>query len=210
METITQEISTFIEEYSPLHYSSVLLKTGFTNSKNVVGNQIIKKEDGTIIFSEQNVKDFCKKYNLYYADTDKYTGLIPEQNIKKIEEYKPHQSVYEYYTRSSQEWSTSEEIFLQSHTLFEKTKKGFFSFKRYRINGKIAESVREFKSSYIIVAPKKDFNVAMDEATRTMEVKDPVIFEKYYDMELKSFMYQLITCWGPEQATPELQKDKFN
>ena len=50
----------------------------------------------------------------------------------------------------------------------------------------------------------------MDEATRTMEVKDPAIFEKYYDMELKSFMYQLITCWGPEQVTPELQKDKFN
>ena len=51
MQTLTQELISFMENYNSLHYSNILLKTGFENSKNVIGTQILKKDDGTIIFS---------------------------------------------------------------------------------------------------------------------------------------------------------------
>lgn len=210
METLTKELSLFIEEYSPLKYSNTLVNMGFTNSKNIVGNSIIKKDDGTIIFTEQNIKDFCKKYNLYWATSDRYIGHIPAENIKTIESYKPHETVYRYYDHHYGDWDSWDEEKFYSTEELTKTKNGFFSRKRYRSGDKVAKDRMVYKSSYVIVAPKADFNVQMDEESRTVAILDPAIFEKYFDIEKKCFMYQLITCWGPEQATPELQKDSLN
>lgn len=67
----------------------------------------------------------------------------------------------------------------------------------YFRDDKEANKVREIKSIYYIVAPKNDFNIKMDKDSRAI---DPAIFEKYYDIELNCFRFQLVTCW-------ELEKD---
>ncbi len=210
METLTKELKTFLNDYDASQHSDVLVKMGFTNSMNIVGNKIIKKDDGTIIFTEQNIIDFCKKYNLYWAESSKYIGTIPKENIEKIESYKPHTPVYQYYDNHYHDgyggWEDKKFILDKK---IEKTKSGYFSSMRYRHAEYTAKDVREINSTYVIVAPKTDFNVRFDEKTRT-EKLDPAIFEKFYDIEKNCFMYQLVTCWGYEQTTQELQKDSLN
>lgn len=199
---VTKEIKEFLNESEIIPYSKKLEDFGFLNSKNVTSNKIIKK-NGVIIFTIENIIEFCKKYNLYFAESKRFIGNIPAKNIKKIEEYTPHDPVYAY------SYDYGDYIFY-TNNLIEKTKNGFFSLKLYRYNGQVADRYSILNSSYHIIAPKNEFNVEMDEVTRTLKANDPAIFERYFDIELNKYMYQLITCWGKEEGAVEFQDENLN
>jgi hypothetical protein len=39
--------------------------------------------------TENQVKEICKKYGLLLGTVDKFTGFVPEKNLKEIEAFKP-------------------------------------------------------------------------------------------------------------------------
>lgn len=205
-QEITRELSDFINENKVLTFSESLVNAGFINSRNVISTHIINDPNGAIIFSEENIVNFCKKYNLFYDIAQNYTGTIPSKNVKKLESYQCHDKVYQY----TLDHGFYETVMFHSNHLLEKSRKGFFSSKRYWKGDLYASHVKELKSTFIIIAPIHDFKEKMDSETRTAESLDPAIFEKFFDVTKNCFMYQLVTCWGSEAGAIEFQKPHSN
>lgn len=212
-----------------------LIKLGFNNSKEVKEanleidrlntlkkenelNQSINKAANYFSFTypqykfitEESVKKICAKYNLIYGDVSNYIGIIPDKNLKHIEEFKikEQDECYELHRNDIFLWGRGR------------------SFERYvtkPINDDISEherymqsvmhySTKISKSNLEICAPIKDFNIKNMEIKNfklsKIEIPDPVVLKPVIFEDKK--YYLIITAWGDEASDELVVNQKMN
>lgn len=148
--------------------------------------------------TEESVKKICRKYNLIYGAIDRYTGTVPDKNLKQMEDFKVleddecfvHKISYigmrdyvhiEHITHSQYK-AKQERQLLDTHRI---------ALRYHDIN---------MKSPLEIAAPLKDFNMdgmeIKDFKISKIEIPDPVVLKPVIFAGQKHYL--IVTAWGIE------------
>lgn len=142
---------------------------------------------------KKSLKDVCKKWGLVWGDADMYKGLIPDKNLKQIQDFKINEE-YVFERNWSGKWIPN----------FSKSKDDFTKRQQRRIE----KCTNEYKYKYKfgdfetlkiggleIIAPKDMFKKGEVKGIKiTPKIKDdPIVI-----VEVAKKVYAIITAWGPE------------
>lgn len=159
--------------------------------------------------TEDSVKKICEKYNLVYGEIDRYIGVVPDKNLKHIEDFKISEEDDCYtYKKSS--------LYMYRND---------FSGKRYvkkEIMDKFTNNIdlkdnngyyHNFEKNLLeIVAPSKDFNMENMEIKNfklsKVEIPDPVVLKPVIFNNTKHYL--IVTAWGLESNDELVINQKFN
>lgn len=139
--------------------------------------------------TEESVLKICNKYGLVYGEVSKYTGTVPDKNLKHIEDFRIHEDdeCYRLWIR---------------HYGISRSKK--IVSKRYcddYNDGVAVPSVLPLE----IAAPKDDFDLRGMKVENfkltKIKVPDPVVLKPVMFEDKK--YYLIVTAWGDE-ASDEL------
>lgn len=153
--------------------------------------------------TEESVIKICKMYGLIYGESKRYTGTVPDKNLKHIEDFKIDQNdelylhirIYGFYFREYIN-HISYSTYLKKNKLIEEKNKTKYINKYYEYT---------MKAPLEIVAPKQDFNMDGMELDNfklsTIKIPDPVVLKPVFFNDKK--YYLIVTAWGAE-ASDEL------
>jgi hypothetical protein len=155
--------------------------------------------------TEESVKKICEKYNLIYSTVDRYTGTVPDSNIKQMLEFKIQEedecyekelSVRGFMRRVNTSLISFQEKEMLKNDL-EYSDPIFLLDDLYRTIIK--------KLPLEICAPIKDFDLQghelKDFKLSKIEIPDPVVLQPVFFKGKKHYL--IVTAWGDE-ASDEL------
>lgn len=173
--------------------------------------------------TEDSVKKICAKYNLVYGEVSKYTGTVPDKNLKHIIDFKIDEE---------DECAIDEEFYLRSFGS-QSVKKIYMSGKKLNDDKKRQEKERDddyiayYRAMMIrsmntrnvkqicpleIAAPLKDFNMTASEVKdfkiSKLEIPDPVVLKPVFFEGRKHYL--IVTAWGLEASDELVVNQKMN
>lgn len=164
--------------------------------------------------TEDSVKKICSKYNLVYGTIDKYTGTVPDKNLKHIEDFKVveddecfihqirHLSLY------SSDYLSKEYRTLEQHKLDKQTEE--YNSENNYFNHYFSE--KNIKHPLEIAAPQKDFNMngmeVKDHRISKIEIPDPIVLKPIIFSGTKHYL--IVTAWGVESSDGLVVNQKLN
>lgn len=187
--------------------------------------------------TEDSVKKICAKYNLIYSEVSRYTGTVPDKNLKHIEDFKinpnddcwAEESSYDfgwgsprvskkYFSGKVIEDKIQDELmqkeYLESLSPDEKTLHLWREMDRpiYFGGTNSHHRVTEYKSPLEIVAPVSDFNTEdmelNDFTLSKIEIPDPIVLKPVYHNDKKHYL--IVTAWGLEASDELVVNQKMN
>lgn len=175
--------------------------------------------------TEESVKKICAKYNLVYSTIDRYTGTVPDKNLKQMESFKiaNEDACYErinYGMIVHRGWAPKGTI-----VDYNEYKKANFidivnnqdPFEEFGLvmtyRRMTLEDEKVNKCSLEIAAPLKDFNIEKSELndfqlSTKIEIPDPVVLQPIYFGGKKHYL--VITAWGLEANDELVVNQKMN
>lgn len=157
------------------------------------------------VLTYESMLMICKKYNLVHANVSRYTGFVPEKNLKEIEEFKFQEGFM---------------VYLDSHRPGQE--KPFGPFKTLDEAQKFADGKNEDTqkrggwASYMVDDPGKRLTICAPkdkielrhgeriEGNRIV-VPDPIVLH-----EIEENCFLIVTAWGEEASDPEVINEKMN
>ncbi len=173
--------------------------------------------------TEKSVEKICAKYNLVYGAIDRYTGTVPDKNLKHIEDFRVLEDdecfVYEELHSSRFGGIENGEISIRKEY---KTSKSFKKEQGLKNNPdwyRQAMSMRRMgyreinmKCPLEIAAPLKDFNMTNAEVKgfkiSKIEIPDPIVLKPVIFNNQKHYL--IVTAWGLEASDELVVNQKFN
>lgn len=159
----------------------------------------------------ESTEKICEKYGLVIGSTDKYTGTVPDKNLKHIEDFKVDEvdDCYlsehfdpENHRRRQFSWF---EGYLNGEEFNLKMVRKFDGFNGpvYITGGSRDNMFQITKETLNIVAPLKDFDMEKSELKGTqivdkVEIPDPIVLKPVCYKNRKYFL--IVTAWGLEAA----------
>lgn len=206
---------------------------GFTNTKEVIEAEkelsrlkVLKNEnekkshiiDAINYFSvkypqykfitEESVLKICQKYGLIYGGIERFIGDVPEENLRRIEEFKINEEdgCYLEITRGFRFNDTYTTI---SHKLYIDGKN---SKDRNDLSRLMNTQTNYSECGLEIAAPKSDFNMegmeVKDFKLSKIEIPDPVVLKPVMFNEKKHYL--IVTAWGKEARDIDVINEKSN
>lgn len=141
--------------------------------------------------------EICEKYNLFTSLLSNYTGVVPNKNLKEIEEHK----------KAVENKSVCAGSYYNSQSLFESL-----------LNG---AAISASSPTYFIAAPKKDFKKDLTQVGRMLINVERSKFDIKFGLDLSapdpvvlcpvkisggSIVFQIVTAWGPEADDDYISK----
>jgi hypothetical protein len=149
--------------------------------------------------TEDSVKKICAKYNLVYGAISRYTGTVPDKNLKHIEDFRVLEE---------------DECFLHGYRLGlfrERDSLSIVSHEEYKkYTSRDSDELMRLHALYYgeinmkapleIAAPIKDFNMEGHEVKgfkiSKIEIPDPVVLKPIIFKGQKHYL--IVTAWGIE------------
>lgn len=152
------------------------------------------------------VNSICAKYNLVLGPSNKYTGDIPEKNLRQIEEFFKEESELNTYYWERHPGGYNMHRIDKAH--YEARKAADRTSGPRSAFGPLQSVVGKGNQSLKIVAPLKDMNSeGMKLVNNQLVPKDPVVLcPASYN---GSIYYCIVTAWG-EEAADELVVNQVN
>jgi hypothetical protein len=159
----------------------------------------------------ESIKRICAEYNLIYSGVAHFKGVVPDDNLKRIEEANID-PIDEIFTVT--EGRTKREItfkqFREYHKELAKLNMPLIFGHSYNYRGK---DIVLNKENLIIVAPERDFDMRGMEVRDFERVekpapKDPVVCHPVQFKGRKAFL--IITAWGKEASDPDVVNERMN
>lgn len=222
---------------------SRLNKLGFTKSEEVVSKTpIIKKAElskytinlieyykrnypNNKFITEEQVKEICEKYSLVCGNVSRYTGFVPDTNLREIESFSlnkndlPKYAVVEYINNSEKIYQINKkhltkkgrEYILNDFFYLDSMEKVSFFFTTEAIKELNIKPFNSYvqivdnKNSLKICAPFKNMNIQgagkissyqINEKYKDNPVPDPVVLQPVIGG------YLILTAWGDEANDP--------
>ncbi len=170
--------------------------------------------------TEDSVKKICAKYNLIYGEINKYTGTVPDKNLKHIEDFKisldDELCVEEEYCngfhgsrilmnrqyKNGRDWTRDMKLKNQSG----------YHMRRMEMGLTMNSSYVSKKCPLEIAAPIKDFDIKESEIKNfklsKIEIPDPVVLKPVIYNNQK--YYLIVTAWGLEASDELVVNQKMN
>jgi hypothetical protein len=162
--------------------------------------------------TEESVLKICQKYNLVYGEISRYTGDVPEKNLKHIEQFN---------VDVKDECFIYERKFISFGQRERTMEKRYITDKKYNeINKRREESMHfdmyshgiNMKCPLEIAAPVKDFNMEGMEVKNyklsKIEIPDPVVLKPVIFRGQKHYL--IVTAWGEEANDEIVVNQNFN
>lgn len=155
--------------------------------------------------TEDSVKRICNKYNLIYGPVSRYTGNVPDYNLKQIENFKIKDedccTIKKNRHFGIRHFATEQVELLPNKA------------KQYDDNYYNMCLITTYNDAPLeIAAPKSDFNTEGMELKgfklSKIEVPDPVVLHPVYFRGNKHYL--IVTAWGDEATDPEVMNEKLN
>lgn len=146
----------------------------------------------------------CKKYGLIHAPCNRYTGVVPEKNIREMESFKINDDDI-CWQETTYAYHRSEITFISKYEGEQKVKEG----------KKMCPSMRDSwvqPGTRSMAAPRKDFDLSgmkIDtDGITAINIPDPVVFEP---VVFEGNKYYLIsTAWGDEASDEDVVNHIMN
>jgi hypothetical protein len=216
-----------------------LKSLGFTASKEVedtkeaIALREMSKETARLIeyykmnyplnkfITEDQVQKICEKYNLVYGAITRYTGFIPDKNLKEIESWKGLKDVDNIFAVVRDRSGNNDIDYLMENDFINKEaierfkKVNDYDFAIYSDRSKshllknvvvgtyepFAKIFKYDKENFIIAAPLKDMKI-----DNTEEVKNYKIVKKHIPDPVVMCRckggFLILTAWGDEASDP--------
>lgn len=167
--------------------------------------------------TEESVSNICSKYNLVYGTIDRYTGTVPNKNLKHIEDFKIDEND-ECFIKQKRitDHGFRDFVFFDSFITFKKAKE-IEQINDDKSNDLISSHPNRFKEeitkcSLEIAAPLSDFNtngmyVEQNKLSK-IEIPDPIVLKPVIFNSQK--YYLIVTAWGDEASDELVVNEKFN
>jgi len=190
------------------------LKKDNEAKKNLIEaiNYFTMKYPAYKFITEDSVRKICKKYNLIYGEISRYTGTVPDKNLKQLEDFKVLEEdecyvleerergyLYAKERTMRKKYRTFEEYKASKEPKEEQTDAYFLHFFLHlRIMEVSNFHVRtiDMKCPLEIAAPQGDFNMTGMEVKNHKIQNDPVVLKPVIFNNMK--YYLIITAWGYE------------
>jgi hypothetical protein len=149
--------------------------------------------------TKDSVEKICEKYKLFYGDIKIYTGDVPDENLKHIEDFKIDKND-ECYVEKMRIGRTRTNIDSDYH-----------NFKTYN---EIKDYVDVKICPLEIVAPLKDFETDKTETIirkygiSHIEIPDPIVLKPVF-FDHKKY-YLIVTAWGLEAGDELVVNERHN
>ncbi len=166
--------------------------------------------------TEESVKKICAKYNLIYGEIGRYTGTVPDKNLKHIEDFKVLEDDECYIEQESRYSSFDAErsvVSLKYKTLKEynrDTTDGDYNHRKIIFSSHY--QMIDMKCPLEIAAPLKDFNMNGMEVKgfklSKIEIPDPVVLKPVIFNGQKHYL--IVTAWGIEAGDELVVNPKHN
>lgn len=187
--------------------------------------------------TEEQVKAICHKYNLVCGDVSRFTGFVPEKNLKDIENFKLKKAernmlvsleglvfedaeikkttefgYYHIYKIGSKDYAfqSNDGIRFYGHD-----KKNIFGYKNLPDNISKMASDPTFATNIVIgnalqiCAPVKDMDITGLELTEGYKLQKKHIPDPVVLQPVKGG-YLILTAWGPEASDPMVVNENNN
>lgn len=147
--------------------------------------------------TEDSVKKICQEYGLVYGKICRYSGTVPDKNLKQMEQFaiKEDDEVYEYIETTWSAFGGSSMVRQQYMTKTEQ--EGYLAMDRDTISRRSYFTESCSKASLEIAAPLKDFNMEGMETKNfkisKIEIPDPVVLQPVLYQKQK--YYLIVTAW---------------
>lgn len=162
--------------------------------------------------TEKSVKAICDKYGLVYGPVSKYRGMVPDVNLKHIENFKIDDTdkCYESYYEAISIYGMSSDRY------------GYYATSSLDDMNKMSESREHSPTPLVthhlnnmpleIAAPATDFDFSRSEIKdlRVIDkpMPDPVVLQPVYFSGNKHYL--IVTAWGPEADDVDVINEKMN
>lgn len=161
----------------------------------------------------ESVKKICEKYGLVYGEISKYTGTVPDSNLKQMEDFKIHEDDECYHKFHNISWNNTYNYVyatLLDFTNYEYERS--LAYQNGNFSGWFKNAPKIEKLPLEIVAPLKDFDMS------NSEIKDFKVSQKpvQYPIVLKPVIfksekyYLIVTAWGIESSDQSVVNEKMN
>jgi len=159
--------------------------------------------------TEESVKTICQKYGLIYGGVDKYKGVVPEKNLKQMEDFKIDQNDQCCLeTRTNYHYGgSSEKTVLNYHNYKIKSRDGagepYSTYHRYDYTIcplEIAGPVGDFNT--------QNMNITDYKLEQKIQIPDPVVLQPVFYRNKK--YYLIVTAWGLEASDEIVVNQKMN
>jgi hypothetical protein len=158
-----------------------------------------------------SVTKICEKYGLVRGSTDKYTGTVPDTNLKHIEDFKVDE-IDDCYVSEPFDMDNHRAYHLSwidgylngaEFKLKETHERHGSNGTTYLTAGPNNTAFQITKETLNIVAPLKDFDMKKSELKGTqivdkVEIPDPIVLKPVCYKKRKYFL--IVTAWGLEAA----------
>lgn len=185
------------------------------------------------LITKEAVKRICAKYNLIHGPVNCYKGVVPEKNLRHIEQFVVKDNDkpvlwYEDYseTRFGEKYVRRTEVQKLKESLSQEYEKSLQKIKQSHKDD--PEHVQWVTKCYDdkyrrqmfdelpleIAAPLKDFdtkNMSLRDfelKPKAKEIPDPVVLQPVFYGGEK--YYLVVTAWGDEASDPEVVNQKLN
>lgn len=166
--------------------------------------------------TEESVKKICAKYGLIYGEISRYTGTVPNKNLKQMEEFKVLEDDECFIEEDFHFWDGG----------WSSMRKKFKSFATWKQEKELEKTYPELRMRYSdssvrrvnmkcpleIAAPVKDFNMegveVKDFKISKIEIPDPVVLKPVFFNGQKHYL--IVTAWGIEASDELVVNQKMN
>lgn len=166
--------------------------------------------------TEESVRRICEKYNLVYGPIDRYTGTVPDKNLKHIEDFKVLEDdecfIHETFWGSPIAGIRNimkEYITIDGHKEKQK-RRSDYDRAMLRMDYMFREI--NMKCPLEIAAPSRDFNMqgmeVKEHKISKIEIPDPVVLKPVIFNNQK--YYLIVTAWGMEAGDELVVNAKHN
>jgi len=176
--------------------------------------------------TEDSVKKICAKYNLIYSEISRYTGTVPDKNLKHIEDFKINERD-ECWQRLREGTWVREISYFSGGVIVDKREREErdrlkrkeylkslsendrhdFLFREmqlempsFNLNDIYSYRINEGLAPLEIVAPLSDFNTEgmelKDFTLSKIEIPDPIVLKPVFHGGKKHYL--IVTAWGLE------------
>ncbi len=164
--------------------------------------------------TKESVENICKKYNLIYGAVSKYKGVVPDVNLKHIEDFKIKEEDAFYLKRtdlglsfmgrSNTQPSSYNALVEQEEQAKRRLEAGIYHH--------LLLHEHIFKAPLEICAPKGDFDTTNMELDgfelKDIEILDPIVLAPVLYGDEK--FYLIVTAWGIEAYDQHVINHKMN
>lgn len=162
--------------------------------------------------TEDQVKQICHKYNLVCGDVGRFTGFVPEKNLKEIGNFKLKESELQNLI--------VDETYEGKTTVYKSFRIKSFVNNNYLTIASVVEAINSkklapasgeyiFNNNLKICAPVKDMDI------RGLELKEGYKLEKVHIpdpvvLQTVKGGYLILTAWGDEASDPLVVNQNHN